>query len=328
VSQAGRALAYAFDSGALPAGRAFFLRAELGPFKDTDAEQSFRPEYLRLKQAGRHVSPKLEGGAYPLGLVLLTKHKEENFANIARGWDLLEPGGTLVCAGANDDGAVSLEKHVGKALGLTDSLPKFHCRVFWVTKRYRAPPDYWRRLTSLRPIDDRVNDALLVSQPGIFSWNRIDDGSALLVAHLPDNLGEHVADFGCGWGYLSLVMLWGSPGIARLDLIDAEYRALEAARANVTDQRATFHWLDLASEPAPAIYDTVVCNPPFHTSRAATPALGQAVIEAAARALKPGGRLYLVANRGLPYEPVLKANFASFETLADNNKFRISRAIR
>jgi len=45
---------------------------------------------------------------------LLTKHKEENFANIARGWNLLAPAGTLVCAGANDDGAASLERQVGK----------------------------------------------------------------------------------------------------------------------------------------------------------------------------------------------------------------------
>jgi hypothetical protein len=35
----------------------------------------------------------------------------------------------------------------------------------------------------------------------------------------------------------------------------------------------------------------------------------------------------MVANRGLPYEPMLKANFASFETLADNNKFKVTRAI-
>ena len=40
-----------------------------------------------------------------------------------------------------------------------------------------------------------------------------------------------------------------------------------------------------------------------------------------------GGRLYMVANRGLPYEPMLKASFASFETLADNNKFRVTKAI-
>ncbi|TBR20566.1 MAG: hypothetical protein EPO10_30985, partial [Reyranella sp.] len=56
--------------------------------------------------------------------------------------------------------------------------------------------------------------------------------------------------------------------------------------------------------------------------------LGQGFIAVAAHALKPGGRFYMVANRGLPYEPLLKANFTSFETLADNNKFRVTRAVR
>ena len=36
----------------------------------------------------------------------------------------------------------------------------------------------------------------------------------------------------------------------------------------------------------------------------------------------------MVANRGLPYEPVLKQHFTRFEALSDNNKFRVSRAIR
>ena len=294
------------------------------PFKDIDAEQSFRPEYLRLKRTAWSVAPRIESGAYELGLVLLTKHKEENFANIARGWALLGEGGTLVCAGANDDGAASLEKHVAKAFGLAGSLSKFHCRVFWLTRGERRPPDYWRGLASLQP----VGDGSWVSQPGIFSWDRIDDGSALLARHLPDDLSGHVADFGCGWGYLGREVLARSPGVSRIDLIDAEHRALEAARANLADPRASFHWLDLANEPAPATYDAIVCNPPFHAGRAAEPALGQGIIGAAARALRPGGRFYMVANRGLPYEPLLKANFASFETLADNNKFRISRAIR
>ncbi len=52
------------------------------------------------------------------------------------------------------------------------------------------------------------------------------------------------------------------------------------------------------------------------------------MIDAASRALRPGGRFYMVANRGLPYEKILKANFASFETLADNNKFRVTAARR
>ena len=317
MSQASRALAYAFETGALAPRRAFFLRAEDPPFADITCEQSLRPDFLKLRQA----TPRIEDGSWPLGLMLLTKHKEENFANIARGWSLLEPGGTLVCAGANDDGAASLARQVGKALGLQDSLSKFHARVFWLTKSEREPPDYWRGLAELQ----RVEGGWL-SKPGVFSWDRIDDGSALLARHLPDDLVGPIADFGCGWGYLAQRML--QLGVTRLDLIDAEHSALDAARASVTDARASFHWLDLAREPPPAIYDAIVCNPPFHTGRASTPALGQSIIEAAARALRPGGRFYMVANRGLPYEAMLKAHFASFETLADNNKFKVTRAAR
>ncbi len=324
MSQAGRALAHAFDSGALKPQRAFFLRAELAPFRDIDAEQSFRPEYLRLKRAGWSVVPRIDSGSYQLGQVLLTRHKEENFANVARGWALLADGGTLVCSGSNDDGAPSLERQVGKVFGLEGKLSKFHSRVFWLTRGANRPPDYWRELATLRPVDD----GSWLSQPGIFSWDHVDDGSALLAHHLPHDLAGHVADFGCGWGYLARETLARSAGITKIDLIDAEHRALEAARANVPDARASFHWLDLIQEAAPATYDAIICNPPFHAGRAAEPGLGQTIIAAAARALRPGGRFYMVANRGLPYEPLLKANFASFETLADNNKFRVSRAAR
>jgi 16S rRNA (guanine1207-N2)-methyltransferase len=318
VSQASRALAHAFETGALAERRAFLLRAEDPPFDGIDCEQSFRPDFLKLKGA----TPRIDGGSWPLGLVLLTKHKEENFANIARGWSLLEDGGTLVCAGSNEDGAASLEKQTGKALGLDGTLSKFHCRVFWLTKTEKEPPAYWRGLIGLQP----VSDGSWLSKPGLFSWDHVDEGSALLAQYLPGDLSGHVADFGCGWGYLARQML--QPDVTRLDLIDAEHLALDAARANVDDPRASFHWLDLTREPAPATYDAIVCNPPFHTGRAATPALGQQVIEAAARALKRGGRFYMVANRGLPYEPMLKASFTSFETLADNNKFRVTRAVR
>ena len=80
-----------------------------------------------------------------------------------------------------------------------------------------------------------------------------------------------------------------SAGVVKIDLIDAEHRAIEAARANVAEARAAFHWLDLTQEATPATYDAVICNPPFHAGRAAEPGLGQTVIAAAARSLRPGG---------------------------------------
>ena len=320
MSQATRALAHVFETGTLARQRAFFLRAEDPPFADITCEQSFRPAFLKLRGA----TPRIESGSWPLGLVLLTKHKEENFANVARGWALLAEGARLVCAGANDDGAASLEKHVAKALGIADTISKFHSRVFWLTKGEKQPPAYWRGLAGLQP----VGDSSWLSTPGIFAWDKIDDGSALLARHLPDELSGYVADFGCGWGYLGREALSRAPGIQHIDLIDAEHLALSAARANIVDERASFHWLDLTTEAPPHTYDVILCNPPFHTGRASTPALGQQVIETASHALKPGGRFYMVANRGLPYEPMLKAQFASFTTLADNNKFRVTLAVR
>ena len=87
--------------------------------------------------------------------------------------------------------------------------------------------------------------------------------------------------------------------------------ALDLARANLERLRDPsravafgFHWHDVATG-LPARYDFIVSNPPFHQGRADEPDLGRAFIAAAAAALKPGGRLWLVANRHLPYEAVL-----------------------
>jgi 16S rRNA (guanine1207-N2)-methyltransferase len=75
-------------------------------------------------------------------------------------------------------------------------------------------------------------------------------------------------------------------------------------------------------------YDAIVMNPPFHTGRAAEPGLGQALIAAAARALRKGGTLLMVANRQLPYEADLVKHFARVEKLAQEETFKIFRAAR
>ena len=82
-------------------------------------------------------------------------------------------------------------------------------------------------------------------------------------------------------------------------------------------RRPAFHWLDLAFEKVARDFDVIVMNPPFHRGRAAEPDIGQAMIRAASKALKPGGQLFMVANRGLPYEAVLKGGFGQVVEVAD-----------
>ena len=108
-------------------------------------------------------------------------------------------------------------------------------------------------------------------------------------------------------------------------LVEIDRRAVEAARRNVPDPRASVLWAD-ARDAALADLDFVVTNPPFHSEGVEDRGLGQAFIAAAARMLRRGGRLVLVANRHMPYEALLRERFRAVETLADEGGYKIIEA--
>ena len=147
----------------------------------------------------------------------------------------------------------------------------------------------------------------------------------------PHDLKGEGADLGAGYGYLASEVLARCPKVSALDLYEAEARALDLARLNLADieTQATlgFHWHDVGAG-LPRQYDFIVSNPPFHTGRAEQPQLGLAFIRAAAAALRPRGRLLLVANRHLPYENDLRMHFASLAMRADAHGFKVLEAIK
>jgi 16S rRNA (guanine1207-N2)-methyltransferase len=132
-------------------------------------------------------------------------------------------------------------------------------------------------------------------------------------------------DLGAGWGYLAARVLAANPDLRELHLIESDARALACARANVTDPRARFHWADATDVPALRA-DVVVMNPPFHRGRTGDPALGAAFVRAAARMLTPRGRLWMVANRHLPYESVLAECFAALDEVPGTAAFKLLMA--
>ena len=164
----------------------------------------------------------------------------------------------------------------------------------------------------------------LWSQPGVFSWNRIDPGSALLLDHLPALSGRG-ADLGCGIGVLARAVL-ASPKVIHLAMIDIDRRAIEMARRNIEDDRITLMWADARMVKDFSGLDFVVMNPPFHEGGLENQALGQTFVQRAAAILRKGGACWLTANRHLPYEAILKPLFRHVAPIADANGYKIYQA--
>lgn len=288
--------------------------------------QGFRSHFRALQAAGFTVSPQAEDAGFDAVLVLAGRHRGRNELRVAEAVERVAPGGLIVVAGGKDDGIASLRKHIDELVPLDGHLPKHHGIAFW----FRRPDDTGAAAALRAANPGLVVEGRFHTAPGMFSFDKVDAGSKLLVENLPGDLRGSVADFCAGWGYVAAEVAARSPGISGIDLYEAQFDALEAAKGNIGNAAAEprFFWTDLLNEPVERRYDTVVMNPPFHRSRAAEPEIGAGMIRAAAKALKPGGRLVMVANRQLPYEAVLAAAFSSHAEIARDGMFKIFAARR
>lgn len=308
--------------------RFVFLNAEAGQrlpegfAAGIEAVQPLRPLYRALEAARADVTPTVAGEGYDGALVLCGKHKGENENNIAEALQRVRTGGTIVIAGGKEDGIQSLRKRIDRFGFGGDHAPKYHGVAFWFTR----PVDVAEPVQVLSARAIRV-EGRFTAAAGMFSHDRIDEGSELLATRIPEDFRGHAADFGAGWGYFSVLLAERAPGLKGIDLFEADYNALEAAKGNMAencpDVPARFYWQDLTAEQPRDHYDLIVMNPPFHEGHAADHGLGAAMIRMAAKSLKAGGRLLLVANRGLPYEPVLKEAFKDSGEVCRNARFKV-----
>lgn len=304
-----------------------FLNAEPLPgsgFREAlVCEQGFRPVSLGLEKGGYAVQPHIETetAAPDAGaLILLGRSRRKNEADILRAWDAVAEGSPIVVAGAKTDGIASIRKWAGAHVKIADSLSKHHAVVFWFNKAGSENP------FPANPDDDGS------IAPGMFSADGPDPASAMLSRHFDARIVGRIADFGAGWGYLGMALLKRCPDVAVMESFEADWLSLEACKRNLTggrhDVELAFHWSDLTAEPVSRRFDWVVMNPPFHAGRSAQPAIGQAFIRAASNALKPGGKLLMVANRNLPYEKSLESGFAKLVKLEEADGFKVFEARR
>ncbi len=242
---------------------------------------------------------------------------------MAQRFDALEEGGVLVCMAGNNENGKRLKKWFESFGVSAQSESKQKQRIVWAYKKdidKNVIDEYLNKYGIQQVVSNGLN---FTTKPGIYGWNKIDNGSQLLSNRLPENLKGYGADFGCGYGFLSLSV--ANKNIKLLDLIDADYNAIQCAKENLKDAQCqvSFMHIDLVRTVPGKKYDFIVMNPPFHQGKNTDTDVGLKFIENAARSLKANGMLYMVANNFLPYEKVLEKNFKSVEKIVEQNGFKV-----
>ncbi len=175
-------------------------------------------------------------------------------------------------------------------------------------------------------MSDAGVDLVFETLPGVFSADRLDEGTRLLLEHLEVPAGVSVLDVGCGAGVIGAVA--GRRGAGSVTMTDVNLLAVAAARRNA----------GLAGVPVEVVagdvygglgerrFDLIASNPPFHQGKVVDYDMPQRLIAQASEHLAPGGRLVLVANAFLPYDRLMRERFGNVEVLGATRQYRVLSA--
>ncbi|MBN1679001.1 MAG: class I SAM-dependent methyltransferase [Anaerolineae bacterium] len=284
-------------------------------------------------------------GPVDVALLRIPKGREHVRAYVWSAARMLQPGSSLYLAGLNSTGAKTALKDTAAVFGSAPVLGhKSSCRIALATRpdTVAIPPSWcdpapWQPQT--RVISRPEADYTIITMPGVFSWDHLDDGTALLLDQLaghsliqPD---DRVLDIGCGYGIIGLVAAHMG---AQVTLVDDSLLAVRCARdsaaANDLSARCTVLPSDITSAISGGarknrpLFDVVLSNPPFHKGVDVTTSITQHIVRESFDALRRGGRLWIVANQFLPYERMMQQQFGNVSLIADDGRYRVLESTR
>jgi 16S rRNA (guanine1207-N2)-methyltransferase len=295
---------YSLTQVSAPTGRHLWLYGEPGVALG-DVYHPWKDQVELLQRKGCNVISEIEGIGHDYDAVFVNCPKQQDQAEGLIALALERSKGFVMAAARGDAGGSRLADMI-QAYGLTvEQLSKSRIKVAWTTEARKADTARIKQnLEHLTPRSIALEQGHWWSVPGLFGWNKIDAGSRLLLEHLPSELKGKIADFGCGYGYLSVMLKERYPHLETIDAYDADARAVLCCARNGGD-KVNVLWQDMRVFDAKPLYDVVIMNPPFHTGKNEDLTLGQIFIQKAWQSLKKNGRLFMVANRNLPYEKVV-----------------------
>ena len=192
---------------------------------------------------------------------------------------------------------------------------------------FSASPASAENLRQIRvDLDGRTFE--LTTAGGVFSPDRLDAGTAVLLANTPAApVGGHLLDLGCGWGPVALTLAMQSPH-ATVWAVDVNERALDLVRRNAKVMGLTNVNAVLPQDvPDSVEFMTIWSNPPIRVGKNEL----HAMLELWLPRLSQGADAWLVVQKNLGSDSLhrwMDDTFASTLTVsraATNKGYRVLR---
>ncbi|MGB6059697.1 MAG: methyltransferase [Microthrixaceae bacterium] len=139
---------------------------------------------------------------------------------------------------------------------------------------------------------------------GVFSAERIDPGTKILLMELPELPAGAVVDVGCGYGAISTTLALRRPG-QPIWAVDVNGRALDLTRKNLKHHASVdtpVHVLRPEDIPDDLRVTAIVSNPPIRVGKAALHELLEFWLDR----LEPNGEAWLVIQKHLGADSLAK----------------------
>ncbi len=170
----------------------------------------------------------------------------------------------------------------------------------------------------------------LTTDAGVFSKNRVDYGSGVLIEQMLDQdlPGGNILDVGCGYGPIGLFAAKKWPD-RQVDMVDVNERAMDLARRNAAANGAGNVNI-FASDRYQAVtgqYAMIVTNPPIRAGKA----IWSSILSEAKEHLLGGGILLVVIQKkqGAPSaKKLMVASFGNCEILTRDKGYYILKSVK
>jgi len=166
----------------------------------------------------------------------------------------------------------------------------------------------------------------IASLPGVFSQQKLDVGTALLLANLPNNMTGKTLDFGCGAGVISCFIGKKFSDVT-LSLLDVSALALTSAKESLALNGLSGHVFPSNSlSDVNDKYQYVVSNPPFHQGIKTHYQASEDFLAGIKEKLNKQGNITIVANSFLRYHPIMQAHIGRTQIVTKDKGFTIYQA--